>query len=77
MIRRLIDVAEKTEDAGADGILFTCSSLSIRHLFSVPVLSADESMLVEAVEIGEQIGVIATVKKAGSTTSLLYEFARE
>jgi Asp/Glu/hydantoin racemase len=83
MIRRLIDIAGKAEDAGADAILLTCSSFSpyvpdIRHLFSVPVLSSDESMLNEAVKIGGKIGVIATVEKAGpTTTNLLYKTADE
>lgn len=83
MIRRLIDLASKAEDAGAEAILLTCSSFSpyvpeFKHLFKVPVLSSDESMLNEAVKIGGKIGVIATVKKAGpTTTNLLYQTAEE
>ncbi len=82
MTRRLIDMASKAEDAGADAILLTCSSFSpyvseFKHLFSVPVLSSDESMLEEAVKIGGKIGVIATVEKAGpTTTNLLYQTAK-
>src|SRR5699024_5914872 len=81
MIRRLVDIASKVDDANVDGILFTCSSFSpyipeIKHLFKAPVLSADESMLKKAVNLGERIGVIATVKKAGpTTTQLLKEIA--
>lgn len=83
MIRRLIDIASKAEDAGADAILLTCSSFSpyvpeFKHLFNVPVLSSDESMLNEAVNKGTKIGVIATVGKAGpTTTNLLYQTAKE
>jgi Asp/Glu/hydantoin racemase len=83
MTRRLIDIASKAEDAGADAILLTCSSFSpyvpgFKHLFKVPVLSSDESMLNEAVKIGGKIGVIATVGKAGpTTTNLLYQTAEE
>src|SRR5699024_10073380 len=83
MIRRLVDIAGKAEDAGVNAILFTCSSFSpyvpeIKKLFSVPVLSSDESMLKEAVNNGNEIGVIATVKKAGpTTTNLLYEEAEK
>ncbi len=83
MTRRLIDIASKAEDAGADAILLTCSSFSpnvaeFKHLFKVPVLSSDESMLNEAVRIGGKIGVIATVGKAGPTTThLLYETAKK
>lgn len=83
MTRRLIDITSKAEEAGAEGILLTCSSFSpyvpdFKHLFNVPVLSSDESMLNEAVKIGGTIGVIATVEKAGpTTTSLLYQTAKE
>lgn len=83
MTRRLIDIASKAEEAGADAILLTCSSFSpyvpgFKHLFRVPILSSDESMLNEAVKIGGKIGVIATVEKAGpTTTNLLHETAKE
>ena len=83
MTRRLIDIASKAESAGADAILLTCSSFSpnvegFKHLFSVPIISSDESMLNEAVKIGGKIGVIATVAKAGpTTTNLLYETAEK
>lgn len=83
MTRRLIDIASKAETAGADAILLTCSSFSpnvegFKHLFSVPIISSDESMLNEAVKIGGKIGVIATVAKAGpTTTNLLYETAEK
>src|SRR5690606_16009166 len=61
MTRRLIDIASKAEAAGADAILLTCSSFSpnvegFKHLFSVPIISSDESMLNEAVKIGGKIG---------------------
>lgn len=83
MTRRLIDIASKAEDAGADAILLTCSSFSpnvegFKHLFGVPIISSDESMLNEAIRIGGKIGVIATVAKAGpTTTGLLYETAEK
>lgn len=83
MTRRLIDIASKAETAGADAILLTCSSFSpnvegFKHLFSVPIISSDESMLNEAVKIGGKIGVVATVAKAGpTTTNLLYETAEK
>lgn len=83
MIRRLMDIISKAENACVDAILLTCSSFSpyvpkFRHLYKVPLLSSDESMLNETVEIGGKIGVIATVEKAGpTTTNLLYETAKE
>jgi len=83
MIRRLIDLAGKAENAGVDGILFTCSAFSpdirkFKHLFQVPTLSPDESMLKEAVEIGGRIGVVVTVEKSAATiTKQLHELAEE
>lgn len=83
MVKRLIDITTKAERANVDAILFTCSSFSpyipnIKNLFDVPVLSSDESMLKKAVEQGTKISVIATVEKAGpTTTNLLYEMAEQ
>lgn len=78
MIRRLMNLAEKAASHGVDGILLTCSSFTpavaeISHLFDVPMLSADLSMLEQAVEMGSRIGVIATVEAAGPTTAKLLE----
>jgi Asp/Glu/hydantoin racemase len=76
MSRRLLALAGKAEDSGVDGILLTCSSFTpvvpeISHLFDVPLLSADMSMLEKAVEMGGRIGIIATVPAAGPTTAAL------
>jgi len=82
MIRRLIDIAGKAEDAGVDGILFTCSAFTpyiseVRHLFGVPTLCANESMLMKAIEIGDKIGVIATVEKSAYISkTLLHSYAK-
>ncbi|MEK3936011.1 aspartate/glutamate racemase family protein [Sporosarcina sp. FSL W7-1349] len=78
MIRRLMNLAEKAAAHEVDGILLTCSSFTpavaeIRHLFNVPMLSADLSMLEKAVDLGSRIGVIATVEAAGPTTTRLLE----
>jgi Asp/Glu/hydantoin racemase len=78
MARRLLNLVEKAAMSGVDGILLTCSSFTpvvaeISHLFDVPMLSADLSMLEKAVDIGNRIGVIATVEAAGPTTTTLLE----
>lgn len=83
MIRRLINLMDKAEESGVDGILLACSAFSpfvadIKDLFSVPVLSADISMLEQAVNMAENIGVIATVAAAGpTTTGLLKDIAKQ
>lgn len=78
MTRRLLDLVDKAAVSGVDGILLTCSSFTpvvaeIRHLFDIPILSADLSMLEKAVDMGTHIGVIATVEAAGPTTRKILE----
>ncbi|MGE7906809.1 aspartate/glutamate racemase family protein [Peribacillus sp. NPDC094092] len=76
MARRLLNLVEKAVMSGVDGILLTCSSFTpvvseISHLFDLPMLSADLSMLEKAVGMGNRIGVIATVEAAGPTTTTI------
>lgn len=78
MALRLLNLVEKAVMSGVDGVLLTCSSFTpvvaeISHLFEVPVLSADLSMLEKAIDMGNRIGVIATVEAAGPTTKKLLE----
>lgn len=78
MKRRVLNLIEKAVKSEVDGVLLTCSSFTpvvaeISHLFDVPILSADLSMLEKAVDMGSQIGVIATVEAAGPTTTRLLE----
>ncbi|MBT2730365.1 Asp/Glu/hydantoin racemase [Bacillus sp. ISL-75] len=78
MARRLLNLVEKAVMCGVDGILLTCSSFTpvvaeISHLFDVPMLSADLSMLEKAVDMGTRIGVIATIEAAGPTTATILE----
>lgn len=73
MVRRLLVLLDNAEKAGVDGILLACSVFSpyveeVSKLVAVPVLSADLAMLEKAVQLGEKIGVIATVGAAGPTT---------
>jgi Asp/Glu/hydantoin racemase len=64
--RRVVNYAASAEDAGADYILFTCSSIgpaieTAATLTSVPVLRVDQPMADRAVQTGKKIGVIATL----------------
>lgn len=83
MVEQLVSLMKRAEDSGVDGILLTCSSFSpyvsgVANQFDIPVLSADIAMLEHAIEVGEKLGVIATVGAAGpTTTKLLYEIAEE
>lgn len=64
--RRVVDYAASAEAAGADFILYTCSSIgaaveTAATLSKVPVLRVDQPMADKAVQIGNKIGVIATL----------------
>ena len=66
-IRRLLSMIESAEQAGADAVLVTCSSIGegveIGHrLFDIPVIRVDEAMARKAVRIGRRIGVMATLR---------------
>jgi Asp/Glu/hydantoin racemase len=65
--RRLVQHVAAAEDAGADLILVTCSSIgraveAAAGLSSVPVLRVDRPMAEEAVAAGRRVGVIATLR---------------
>jgi Asp/Glu/hydantoin racemase len=65
--RRVVQHVAAAEDAGADVILVTCSSIgraveTAAGLASVPVLRVDRPMAEEAVSIGRRIGVLATLR---------------
>ncbi len=64
--KRVVGYAASAEEAGADYIMFTCSSIgpaveTAATLSGVPVLRVDQPMADKAVTIGKRIGVIATL----------------
>lgn len=64
--RRVVNYAGSAQDAGADYILFTCSSIgpaveAAAGLSHVPVLRVDQPMADKAVQSGKKIGVVATL----------------
>src|SRR5215510_8306385 len=64
--RRVAQHVAAAEDAGADYILVTCSSIgaaveTAATLASVPVLRVDQPMADQAVTTGRRVGVIATL----------------
>jgi Asp/Glu/hydantoin racemase len=65
--RRVVQLVMSAEDAGADFIMVTCSSIgraveTAATLTSVPVLRVDRPMAEQAVAMGRRIGVIATLR---------------
>ncbi|MCA9186206.1 MAG: aspartate/glutamate racemase family protein [Pirellulaceae bacterium] len=76
--RRLIDHVVSAEQAGADRILVTCSSIGravemSESLVSVPVLRVDRPMADHAVATANRIGVIATLTTTLEPTSDLIQ----
>ncbi|ABK19251.1 aspartate/glutamate racemase family protein [Syntrophobacter fumaroxidans] len=67
VLRRILEHSVLAAQAGAELIVFTCSSTSpavdcIRPLTDVPILKVDEPMAETAVRLGSKIGVVATVR---------------
>jgi len=72
--RRVVNYAGSAQDAGADYILFTCSSIgpaveAAAGLSHVPVLRVDQPMADKAVQSGKRIGVVATLSTTLNPTS--------
>ena len=72
--KRVVNYAASAEEAGADYILFTCSSIgpaveTAATLTGVPVLRVDQPMADKAVSSGKKIGVIATLSTTLEPTS--------
>ena len=80
-VRRLLGQIESAEQAGADAVLVTCSSIGAgvalaQQLFDVPVIRIDEAMAEQAVRMGRRIGVAATLRTTlEPTIALLREKA--
>ncbi len=72
--KRVVNYAASAEEAGADFILYTCSSIgpaveAAAALTGVPVLRVDQPMADKAVQTGKRIGVIATLSTTLEPTS--------
>lgn len=76
--RRLLGLLGSAQDAGADAILVTCSSIGEgvkmgQELLDVPVVRVDEAMAEQAVRMGRKIGVMATLRTTLEPTLALLE----
>ncbi|MEJ8842938.1 aspartate/glutamate racemase family protein [Lacibacter sp. H375] len=72
--KRVVNYAASAQEAGADFILFTCSSIgpaveTATTLTGVPVLRVDQPMADKAVATGKKIGVVATLSTTLNPTS--------
>jgi Asp/Glu/hydantoin racemase len=67
ILRRFCRQVELAEEAGAELIMVTCSSIApavdvARKMVNVPVIKVDEPMAEKAVSLSNQIGVMATAR---------------
>jgi len=72
--RRVVQYVISAEEAGADFILVTCSSIGpaveiAAPLVNIPVLRVDQPMADQAVQMGAKIGVVATLSTTLEPTS--------
>lgn len=72
--RRVVNYVGSAQEAGADFILVTCSSIgaaveAAAALTGVPVLRVDQPMADMAVQTGKRIGVVATLSTTLEPTS--------
>lgn len=78
---RLRDLVHAAQRAGADAVMFSCSSISgfaagLQAELGVPVLRIDEAMADEAVRLGPRVAVLATLPTTLTpTVALLRERA--
>jgi Asp/Glu/hydantoin racemase len=83
IVRRFCKQVELAEEAGADLIIVTCSSIApavdiARKMTAVPVMKVDEPMAEKAVSMSDQIGVMATAKTTmGPSVKLIEDKAAE
>jgi Asp/Glu/hydantoin racemase len=76
-IRRLIMQVGNAQEAGADAVLVTCSSIGpaveiARSMYDIPVLRIDDLMAERAVSSAGRIGIIATVRTTLEPTLALF-----
>jgi Asp/Glu/hydantoin racemase len=74
--RRLVMLVGVAVDAGAELVVFTCSSTSplidtARRCYQVPILKVDDPMAERAVRLGERIGVLCTTNSTVAPSSEL------
>ena len=74
--RRLVTLVGLAVDAGAELVVFTCSSTSplidtARRCHQVPILKIDDPMAERAVRLGKRIGVLCTTNSTVAPSSEL------
>ncbi len=78
IVTRLQQHIKSAQDAGAETVMVTCSSMgpaiqASQSIASVPLLRVDRAMADRAVSLGQKIGVIATVSTTLEPTADLIQ----
>ncbi len=76
VLRRILQYAQCAENAGAEIIMCTCTTVNQasqlgRQILNVPMFNIDEPMARLAVEMGTKIGILATVPTSAPCTKRL------
>jgi len=74
--RRIVDYCFMAENAGADVIMVTCTSVNessaiARPMMKIPVFNIDEPMAKEAIKAGSKFGIIGSVPTSPYATKRL------
>lgn len=83
IVRRIAGQCALAQEAGAQAILFTCSSTSpavdtVRQLVDVPIMKIDDPMAAQAVRTGRRVGLLCTSRTTvGPSETLLKQHAAE
>ena len=83
IIRRIAGHVGSALDAGADFVLFTCSSTSpavdvVRKMVDIPIMKIDDPMAAKAVALGPKVGLLCTAAStAGPSESLIRQHAAD
>lgn len=78
IIRRFVTLAQYAKDAGAAGILYTCSSFgpaieAAKAAVGIPVLKPNEAMFLEAMQSGSRIGMVTTFAPAAEPMQVEFD----
>ena len=79
VLRRMLGYFVQAEATGADVIFNVCSSVGetvdiARQFINIPIIKIDDAMAEEAIEIGQRIGVLATLNTTLAPTCRLVDW---
>lgn len=80
MTKRIRALADYAFDAGADGVLYTCSAFgpaidAAKRVHAAPILKPNEAMFEEALARGTRIGMLATFEPSVASMQAEFEAA--